>query len=145
MSEERAAKIQRVIMEVYGKGNLDAMDELYDPQVIRHNPPYPDTHDLQAYKEYTYGVMKAWSDTQITLHEIISSEDRTAIRFTLTAAHTGETPLSHIPPTGKQVTQDGSIVVHWKGDKIVEEWLYADYVGLLQQIGVIPALTGTAR
>ncbi len=144
MSEERVEKVRRLIQEVYGKGNVEAMDALYDPQVIRFNPPYPVTNDLQAYKEITKGIISAWSDVQFNLHELIFAGDTSAIRFTLEATHTGETPQSRIPATGKRVTQDGCVIAHWRGDKIVEEWLYADYVGLLQQLGVIPALTGAA-
>ena len=29
-------------------------------------------------------------------------------------------------------------VCTWKDGKIVEEWVYNDYLGLLQQFGVIP-------
>lgn len=144
MSEEREVKVRRLIQEVYGKGNVEAMDELYDPQVIRHNPPYPDTNDLQAFKEITRGIISAWSDVQFNLHEMIFAEDASAIRYTLEATHSGETPQSRIPATGKRVAQDGCVMAHWRGDKIVEEWLYADYVGLLQQLGVIPALAGSA-
>lgn len=144
MPEEREAKVRRLIQEVYGNGNVEAMDELYDPQVIRHNPPYPVTNDLATYKETTKGIIRAWSDVQFKLHELIFAEDTTTIRYTWEATHSGETPQSHIPATGKRIMQDGCVVAHWRGNKIVEEWLYADYVGLFQQLGVIPALTGVA-
>lgn len=145
MSEERVAQVQRVVLEVFGKGNLEAMGDLYDPQVIRHNPPYPDENGLQAYKKFNKGILNAWSDIQLNFHEIIFAGDTSAARFTLEMTHTGETPQSHIPPTGKRVSQDGCVMAHWRGDRIVEEWLYADVLGLLQQLGVTPALTSVAK
>jgi predicted ester cyclase len=34
----------------------------------------------------------------------------------------------------------GCSVYYFKNDKIVEQWEYSDMLGLLQQLGVIPAL-----
>lgn len=45
-----------------------------------------------------------------------------------------------IPPTGKEVTLKGCIVVHVRDGKIVEEFEYSDYLGFLQQLGVVPPL-----
>jgi predicted ester cyclase len=146
MSEERVAKVRRIVLEVFGKGNLEAMGELYDPQVIRHNPPYQDANGLQAYKEFNKGILNAWSDIQFNVHEIFIAGDASVIRFTLVMTHTGETPLSRLSPTGKRVSQEGCVIAHWRGDRIVEEWIYADVLGLLQQLGAIPTtLAGAAK
>jgi predicted ester cyclase len=34
----------------------------------------------------------------------------------------------------------GCSVYHFRDDKIVEQWEYGDLLGMLQQLGVIPAL-----
>ena len=49
-----------------------------------------------------------------------------------------------MPPTGKEITI-GSINIHrLDGDKIVEQWVNSDALGLLQQLGAIPAQGGPA-
>ncbi len=45
-----------------------------------------------------------------------------------------------MPPTGKQVTLTGCTVSHLEEGKVVEQWVYADDLGLLQQLGVVPQL-----
>jgi predicted ester cyclase len=45
-----------------------------------------------------------------------------------------------IPPTGKEIKISGCMIYHWQGDKIIEQWDYTDMMGLLQQVGVIPAM-----
>jgi hypothetical protein len=54
--------------------------------------------------------------------------------------HIRTSPSLPIPPTGKEVVLQGCIVVHGKDGKVVEEWEHSDYLGFLQQLGVVPPL-----
>jgi predicted ester cyclase len=54
--------------------------------------------------------------------------------------HTGTSPSLPIPPTGKEVALQGCTVVHVKDGKVSEEWEYSDYLGFLQQLGVVSPL-----
>ena len=56
----------------------------------------------------------------------------------LARAHTGE--LAGLPPSGKQLDFTASDIFQMVNGKIVESWHNVDDLGLLQQIGVIPAL-----
>jgi hypothetical protein len=38
------------------------------------------------------------------------------------------------------VSKAGCTIYWFDGDKVVEQWEYADWLSLLQQLGVIPAL-----
>lgn len=139
LSEERKAKIRRYIEEIWNKGNVGALDEFYATEVVRHHPPLPEIEGLDAYKQYATDLFNAYSDIQLTVGEIIVEGNTSATQFTFGATHTGQTPLSSIPPTGKRVRFSGCNVNHWAGDKVVEEWVYADFLGLMQQLGVVPA------
>jgi predicted ester cyclase len=44
-----------------------------------------------------------------------------------------------IPPTGKHLTVTATEIFRLVDDKIAEQWVEADYLGLMQQLGVIPA------
>jgi hypothetical protein len=46
---------------------------------------------------------------------------------------------SSMPPTGRQVTMNGIDIVQIAGNKLVEHWAVFDQMGMLQQLGVIPA------
>src|SRR5712692_7066496 len=50
--------------------------------------------------------------------------------------------LMGIPPTVRQVTITDMAILHVANGKFVEAWNNADDLGLLQQLGVIPALSG---
>jgi predicted ester cyclase len=42
------------------------------------------------------------------------------------------------PPTGKEISMVGCVVSTWENGKVVEEWVYNDYMGLTHQFGVVP-------
>jgi predicted ester cyclase len=45
-----------------------------------------------------------------------------------------------VPPTGRPITITGIAISRVRDGKIVEEWEVSDVLGLLRQIGGLPAL-----
>jgi predicted ester cyclase len=138
--EQLKAKIRWAGEEAWLKGNLDALGEVYDADYIFHRPPFPDTKGLEAAKESVAGTRSGYSDIQIAYEEMISEGNSIAYRYTWRAKHTGQSPALPIPPTGKEVTLSGCVVVHIANGKVIEEFEYSDYLGFLQQLGVVPPL-----
>ncbi len=140
MQEERTAIIQRNFEAIWVEGNLDLFDLFLAPDIVRHHPPFPDLHGLQAYKENVKGLRDSMSNIQITMEDVIFMGDRSSARVSMTFTHTGQTPGLQIPATGRQVTLVMGVFSRWKDERIVEEWVYIDYLGFLQQLGVIPTM-----
>ena len=138
--EELKAKIRWAGEEAWLKGNVDAFDEVYAADYVWHRPPLPDLSGLEAVKESVAGMRSTYSDIQISYEQMLGEGDSLAYRFTWRAKHTGQSPTLPIPPTGKEVLLQGCIVVHLAGGKIVEEFEYSDYLGFMQQLGVVPPL-----
>ena len=59
--EEFKARYRRALEEAYYKGNLDALDELYAPDVVIHRPPHPDIRGLGEYKQHVLTARQAYS------------------------------------------------------------------------------------
>jgi predicted ester cyclase len=141
MSEGIRTAVRHAWEEAWNKGNLDALDEVCDADMVRHEPPFPDIVGTEALKQYIAAGRSAYSDIKFTFDEIIVKGHRTATRWTWRGKHTGQHPALPIPPTGKQVMLTGSSIDHLAGGKSVEQWIYGDYLGLFQQLGVVPPLT----
>lgn len=144
MTHEREDRLLQLMEEIALTADVERLDELYAPNVVYHQPPYPDANGLDAYKEQLRGTFAGWSDVNISVHEVISGENASMVRWTFEGTHTGETPSSKIPATGKRGAMDICTVIHWDGGKIVEAWDYSDNLGLLRQLGVIPASIAAA-
>jgi len=68
--------------------------------------------------------------------DIISEGDKVVVRATMRGTQRGE--FNGIPATGKSVTVSIMLIYRLSKGKIVEHWMNADSLGLLQQLGVIP-------
>jgi predicted ester cyclase len=138
--KELKAKIQHAGEEAWHTGRMDGLDEVYAADYVSHKPPFPDTVGLEAVKQSLAATRLAYSEIQVDYTECMAEGDSIAYRYTSRMKHTGTSPTLPIPPTGKVVILQGCVVVHVKDGKVVEEWEYSDYLGFLQQLGVVPAM-----
>jgi predicted ester cyclase len=138
--EEMKAKIRWAGEEAWLKGNIDALGEVYAADYVWRRPPFPDAQGLEAAKESIAGMRTAYTDIQVSYDEMIGEGDSIAYRFTWRGRHTGVSPTLPVPPTNKQVTLVGCVVLHIAEGMVVEELEHSDYLGFLQQIEVIPPL-----
>jgi len=127
--EEMRALAEREF-EGWDTGNMDLFDEVYAPDYVRHSPgaPFGD-EDLEALKQRALSLLKDFPGCHITMDEqIIGHEfDRAVRRWTWRWTN---------KDTGKEVIMRGCTVAYLGADgKVVEEWDYADFLGLFQQLG----------
>ena len=141
MSEENKALIHRFNDEVWNKGNLAIVEEVFASEWIWHAPPGMPSN-REGLSQMAAGFRAAFSDIHTTVDDQIAEGDKVAWRWTFQAHHTGE--FLGIPPTGQQITLTGISIDRIAGGKFVERWDSADMLGLLQQLGAIPA-PGQAR
>jgi steroid delta-isomerase-like uncharacterized protein len=82
------------------------------------------------------GMMRSgFSDIQWTLEEMVSEEDKAAIRFTMRGTHDGT--FFGVPPTGKSIKVQAMNFYRLADNQIIEEYGQPDLLGLLQQIGAV--------
>ena len=134
--EQNKAIARRWGEEVWGKGSLDAIDELLAADIIFNYPPPGVAPNREAYKQTVTMFQVALPDIQYTVEDMVAEGDRVAVRWTGRGTHKGE--FMGIPPTGKPVTITGISILRIAGGKIVEEWTEDDILGVLQQLGVFP-------
>ena len=76
-------------------------------------------------------------DLHVDLGAVIGEGDLVATRWTVTGTQQAE--FFGIPATGKRVTVEGMNFYRLAGGKITEVWTQFDGLGLMQQLGAIPA------
>lgn len=79
----------------------------------------------------------AFPGYQLRAEEMIAEGDLVFVRTTFEGMHNGD--LMGIAPTGKAVTIEIALVYRIENGKIVDHWMLADLLGVMQQIGVVPA------
>lgn len=139
MSEANKTVSRRLTQEAFNQGKYDVIEELVAPTFVNHDPATGDTNGPDGTRELIEGYRSAFPDLKITIEEQIAEGDLVATRWTGTGTHKGE--LMGIAPTGKETTVTGLTVEKFKSGKIVESWTNWDTLGLMQQLGAVPALT----
>ncbi len=146
MSEQNKGLVRRFFEEIFHKGNLALINELYAPNFVSH-AYHGEVKGPESYKQLVAMYRTAFPDLHFTIEDQIAEGDKVVTRWRNRGTHKGELvgePRS-IPPTGKQVALSGIVIHRIVGGKFVEQWEDWDRMGLMQQLGVIPAPERAAR
>jgi steroid delta-isomerase-like uncharacterized protein len=137
MSPETNKTIARREIEGFeSQGNPAVADEVLSDDYRLHYPGFP-TLDREGHKQVIAAFHVAFPDLQIQVEAQVAEGDRVASHFVMQGTHQG--PFQGIAPTGKTVAVTGTNLMRLQDGKIVELWGHLDSIGLLQQLGVLPA------
>jgi steroid delta-isomerase-like uncharacterized protein len=138
MSEENKALVRRYFEEIWDKGNLDLIDELFTTNFVRHGPTATEgeVRGLEGFKGLVSMYRSAFPDLRVPIEDLIAEGDRVVSRWTTRGTHQGA--LMGNAPSGNQASVSGIIIDRLSGGKIEEEWVDYDTLYLMQQIGAVP-------
>ena len=128
--------VRRFIGAVNG-GDLAAVEALLAPDYLDHSLPPGTPPDRAGFLRFLAGCRRTFPDARWTTEDLLAEGDKVAGRVTFRGTHRGE--LLGIPPTGKAVAIGGIGIYRVAGGRIAEGWVQRDLLGLLQQLGAIPA------
>jgi predicted ester cyclase len=128
---------RRWFEEVVSGGDLALADELLGPGYGLHFPGMPEPLDREAHKALVMMFRTAFSDWVETVEDVIAEGDKVVIRVTGRGTHEGE--FQGIPPTGAQVSATGVGIGRIQDGRVAEAWAAYDALGLMRQLGAIPA------
>jgi len=124
--------------EVFDRGNISLIDELFAPDFVEHEELPPGIPGgSEGVKQLSTMFRSAFPDFKATIDDMIAEGDKVVVRGTWSGTHEGE--FMGIPPTGKRVSFGVIDIVRIEGGKFVEHWGQMDNMGLMQQLGLIPA------
>lgn len=130
--------IVRRYRDAHNNNQLDLLDAIVAADLISHNmlPGVP--QGLESGKMIHRGTIASFPDNHVTTEDLIAEGDRVVERWTMTMTHTGE-PFFGVPASGKKVTTTGTSIYRIANGKIVEHWANMDFLGVMQQMGMVPA------
>jgi steroid delta-isomerase-like uncharacterized protein len=136
-TEANTALLQRLADEVLTGHNLSVLDEVFHADYVEDDPPPGMGPGREGLRQWLAGWITAFPDVRWTIEEQIADEDRVWSRSTWQGTHQGS--FLGIPPTGKKVTVAAWTIDRFTGGKIAESRIIMDTLGMMQQLGVIPA------
>jgi predicted ester cyclase len=137
-AKEIAEKFVKAEEEAWIKGNVDALDEVEDPNIVIHGVGgMPDIVGRDGHKQFITGARQAFAGVRHEFLDITGSGDIAAFRYTERFTYDKELP-GFPPPTGKSVYYPGAMFLHIKNNRIVEIYMVWDTMSLNQVLGLVP-------
>jgi ketosteroid isomerase-like protein len=136
MSAENEAVVRRFFEEFCNGRRAEVAEEIIAESYVAYGPQAPPAHGPAELKErvdlYQEAVDGHWD-----VKELLSCGDRVVARWVGSGTHVGE--LMGVSPTGRPIEVDAITIFRLENGKIAEEWTVWDALGLLQQVGAVPA------
>jgi steroid delta-isomerase-like uncharacterized protein len=140
VEETNATTVRRLYESYLNEKRTELLPSLVTEDVAFHATT--EERGIAAYAALTERLRIAFHQMHFTLLDLITSEDRVVVRWTMDATHGGT--LAGIPATGKRVRQHGTVIYRMHDGKVAEIWAQMDRMGMLQQLGIDPLATGIA-
>ncbi len=136
-TEENKALVRRWFEDGFNAHNLAIMNELFAPDFVEHTSYGPPTQSRDAARQGLAGSFTAMPDMRVTVEDMIAEGDKVVTRFIMQGTQRGA--FMGIPATDKAVTTTNIAIMRFENGKIAENWVESDTLGMMRQLGVIPA------
>ena len=140
MSEENKATVRRLLEEGFSQGHTEVVDEVLNPNFICYDPNSQsgEIRGSETIKGEIEYFRNAVPDLTYTIEDQIAEGDKVVTRYTVSGTHQGE--FFGVGATGERITMSGIMIDRFDEDgKMVEEWPEYDLLGVMQQLGAVPA------
>ena len=143
MANEQSIDLIQGIYDAFNSRDFDRLDELLDPEYEDYSVgvPFQTPFGLDTLKSVLKMYVAAFPDGRWSASDIIAEGfydgAKAAWQENFTGTHQGE--LMGIAPTGRKVSVSGMSMGEIRNGKAYRHWSVFDNLGMMQQLGVIPA------
>ena len=139
-TEENKAIVRRFFELGPSSGDMNAANALLDPNFALHTP-LPSAPGIQGINDVVTTCRAAFEHLNVTVEDMVAEGNKVTARFTARGIHKGQ--FMGLPPTGKSITMTGIEIFRIENGKIAELWGEANMLGLMEQLGIVPAFGQT--
>ena len=138
MSTEENKQLVLRWKEARNNGDVNVVDEFCAPECVLHISGLPTPGPVRGrgpFKQLLAAYLAAFDFTSMP-EFLVGEGDMVAVREITRLRHKGE--FQGIPPTGKEVSIPTNEIYRIADGKFAEQWVEADMLGLMQQLGILP-------
>jgi SAM-dependent methyltransferase len=96
--------------------------------------------DLEGFDQFEAMIRSAFLNIEHPIEDMVGEGDEVAVRLWMEGTHTGD--FMGVPASGKRFSVEGTAFQRIAGGKVALFWGFLDQLGLMQQIGGLPAPAG---
>lgn len=113
----------RLFGEVWNKGDLEALDRVFAPDVVVHTAPDAQSRGSDVFRAVIAAWLSAFSDLHHDIDDLVEVPDHVVVRWHGSGTHTGE--FSGIAPTGRPMSYWGMTWCRLSDGLVAEAWVAA--------------------
>ncbi|WP_086766919.1 ester cyclase [Streptomyces bobili] len=135
------AQVNKRVMERYTSEYLPGRNpalasEFVSPDIVVHSGGQT-WQGRDTYLGIVAANLRAFPDLKWTVQDMRAEGDTVAVRYTMTGTHEG--PFAGVEATGRAIRSESMAFYRLSHGKIVEERAQLDMLGILRQMGAVPA------
>jgi predicted ester cyclase len=132
-------EIVRRIEEAWDRGDLDFLDQHFAPDFAAHSAVPGLPPGLEGAKMAHQAALQSFPDRRVTVEDVTGDGDLVAVRCRMRGTNQGGLAWLGIPANGKPVDVEWISLYRLSGGRVVEHRAVMDLLGLMQQLGAVPA------
>ena len=132
---EANKEIVRRFIAAMNARELEALDELVAPHVVRHCPSTPDVvvRNLDDFKAFLHADLASVPDALQEIQLMLAERDLVALWANYSGTQRGA--FGPFPPSGRPISIEFAAILRIEDGKIAEIWIVWDNFGALVQLG----------
>jgi predicted ester cyclase len=140
MTTQTARALVMKFVDAMGRGDIDGAAACMADDLVNH-AAIPQAQGRAGFRTIGQKVWKAFPDIKHRVDDLLVDGDKVVVRMTVSGTHTGPLEFVNTPlaATGKPFTTTHIHIYRVAGDAIVEHWAERDDLGMLRQLGALPA------
>ena len=133
-----AELVRRYFHEVLDQGKIEVIDEIFHPQCVMHRPGGTIV-GIDSARGVAERTKETFSQFETQIHDVFGSGDRLVARLSHRGVGAGmwRSRLGNHDVTGKILNWDAIAIFRFENDKIIEEWVTRDELGMILQFGLV--------
>jgi predicted ester cyclase len=138
MSDQNKEVVRR-IEEAWDHNDLDALDALFAPDFVSHATVPGLPPGLPGAKLAHQTSMQSFPDRRVEIQDIVGEGELVMVRCRMTGTNEGGLAWAGVPANGNRVDVEWISIYRLRDGQVVEHRAVMDVMGLMQQLGAIPA------
>lgn len=138
MSESNVELLGALLGKAMNDGDTSQVDTLVAPSYVNHDAPVPG-RGPEGFKQLVGMFRTAFPDLRVVVEGTFADGELVGSRGAITGTHGGE--FMGVPATGRPVSIKYIDLWRIQDGRFTDTWVQMDSLGLMRQIGALPAAT----
>ena len=138
MNLESNKQLCRDYFQAFVAGDTAWIERHIAPDFVRHDPGLPfEVRGPAGVKQLHDALMPAFPDMKLPLEDFVAEGEKVLVRLRVQGTHTGA--FGDMAPTGRKIDIGLLDLFQIRDGVLIEHWALLDNLGMLKQLGALPA------